>query len=320
MSCFFRAIASFGLAVLMLVFPLTAITLATPVAVTPINAQNLFNSGVEKTQSGDYEQALLDFTQAIRLDANLAAAYSNRCLVNIELGDYQKARQDCTQALQRSSNNSEAYLNRGLAHYRLSEHQAAIADYSSVIKLNPHDFRAYYNRGLAYFAQENYQEAIADYNQALHQGSQFNRSMDTLPSTLATIHNDRGIAYLHLGDFEGADVKALASAIADFSLAIDLDASNARAYYNRACAYHRRGHYIGAIRDFTQSLQHDPYQAEAYVNRGLIRHRVGYYQAALEDLRLGAECFCQQGQITAYQQTLTLIERLQQHSHETVLV
>ncbi len=69
-----------------------------------------------------------------------------------------------------------------------------------------------------------------------------------------------------------------------------------------------------AIRDFTQSLQRNPDQAEAYVNRGIDRYQMGYQQAALEDLLKGAECFCHQGQMVAYQKTLNLIKKLQQQS------
>ena len=91
-----------------------------------------------------------------------------------------------------------------------------------------------------------------------------------------------------------------------------MDANDARAYYNRGCICHRQGDYAGAIQDFTQSLQRNPNQAEAYINRGIDRYQMGYLQAAFADLRKGAECFCGQGQMVAYQQTLNLIKKLQQ--------
>jgi tetratricopeptide (TPR) repeat protein len=101
-------------------------------------------------------------------------------------------------------------------------------------------------------------------------------------------------------------------AIADFSLAISLDNSNHRAFYNRACACHKNRDLLGAIRDFTVALQLEPNHAEAYINRGLIRHELGYQQTALWDLKTALKRFDEQGNTTAYKQTLTLIERLQQ--------
>ncbi|NEQ22065.1 MAG: tetratricopeptide repeat protein, partial [Microcoleus sp. SIO2G3] len=176
----------------------------------------------------------------------------------------------------------------------------AVADYNQVTQLNPVDYRAYYNRGLARFEQEDYQGAIADYNQALRQILRQDNQ------ELATIYNDRGLAYLQQGNLSGATL--------DFSKAIRFNVNDARAYYNRGCACHRQGDYAGAIRDFTHSLQHHPNQAEAYVNRGLVRYQIGYQQAAFEDLYRAAKCFCDQGQIRAYRQTLNLIQKLRQPS------
>ncbi len=296
MSQLYRIFFSFGIAVALIILPLTAPTKAASLAVAPMSATEFFKLAVDETRSEQYEQALEDFTQAIALDTKFTAAYSNRCLVYIQLGDYAKAAEDCTAALQLNSNNTETYLNRGLAYYRLGNYQAAISEYQEVIERNSNDFRGYYNRGLARFELKDYEGAIADYNQALaktHQQSQ---------PVVADIYNDRGLAQLML---ENAP-----EAIADFSLALSLDASNHRAFYNRACACHRNGDYIGAIRDFTLALQIDPNHAEAYVNRGLIRHELGLQQAALWDLKMASKHFDEQGNTKAYQQTLALIERL----------
>jgi tetratricopeptide (TPR) repeat protein len=298
MSQLYRIFFSFGIVVVMIIWLLTAPTKAATLSVVPMSATDFFKLGVDETRSEQYEQAFEDFTQAIALDAKFTAAYSNRCLVYLQLGDYAKATEDCTAALQLNSNNTEAYLNRGLAYYRLRNYQAAIAEYQEVIDRNTNDYRAYYNRGLARLELKDYEGAIADYNQAL------NKIHQRSEPVLANIYNDRGLAELMLEN--------VADAIADFSHAITLDASNHRAFYNRACACHRNGDYIGAIRDFTLALQIDPNHAQAYVNRGLIRHELGLQQAALSDLKMASKHFDEQGNKVAHQQTLALIERLQQ--------
>lgn len=295
MSQLYRIFFSFGIAVTLLLSPLTASAKAANLAVAPMSATEFFNLGVEETRSEQYEQAIEDFTQAIDLDAGFATAYSNRCLVYIQLGDYEKAVEDCTSAVQINPN-KEAYLNRGLAYYRLGKYQAAISDYQEVIALDSNDFRAYYNRGLARFELKDFEGAIADYNQTLRKSHQRPEPL------LADVYNDRGLAQLMLEN--------VPNAIADFSRAITLDASNHRAFYNRACACHKKRDYIGAIQDFTIALQLDPNHAEAYLNRGLIHHELGLQQAALSDLKTASKHFDQQGNIPAYQRTLALIERL----------
>lgn len=299
MSRFYRIVFSFAIAVVLILLPLVAPAegLTFP-EIMPGSATEFFKLGVEEAQSGNYEQARVEFTQAIEKDHHFASAYSNRCLVYFQLENYTKAIEDCTIALQLNPNNIEAYLNRGLAYYRMGNHPEAIAEYSQVIERQPDEFRAYYNRGLVRFELKDYEGAIADYNQALSK-------RDELSDTeLVDIYNDRGLAQMRLENEENA--------IADFSLAINLDDNNHRAFYNRACACHRSGDLMGAIRDFTIALKLDPNQAQAYVNRGLIRHELGYQQAALSDFRAASQRFNEQGNRVAYRQTLALIEKLQQ--------
>ena len=296
MSRFHQILLSLTVA-LALISPLSAEALPLTAATALASAQNFFQLGVNETQSGDYRAAIKHFTQAIQIGTN-SAAYSNRCLAYLQLEDYQNAVVDCTMAIQQNPGNSEAYLNRGLAHFKKGNPTAAIADYNRAVGYQPHDFRAYYNRGLAQFEQGDYAAAIADYDQALHH-TPLSRNQE-----MAVVHNDRGLAHFHLGNVSNATF--------DFSQAIRLNAGDARAYYNRGCVCQRQGNHTGAIQDFTQSLQRNPNLAEAYVNRGLARHQLGYQQLALEDLHKGAEYFYRQRQMTAYHQTVNLIQKLQQ--------
>lgn len=297
MRYFYRIFLCLGMAVALILLPIIEQSQAATTTSQPMSATEFFKLGVDSTQQEKYEEALENFTQAIQLEPDFAAAYSNRCLVHIQLQDYEKAIQDCTQTLELNSNNSEAYLNRGLAYYRSANYEAAIPDYTQAIELQSDDFRAYYNRGLVRFELKDYTGAIADYNQALLNRQQHPGIL------LAEVYNDRGLAKLMLEN--------IPDAIADFSQAINLDDRNYRSFYNRACACHRNQDYNGAIRDFTFALQLDPNHAEAYVSRAIIHNEVGLQQAALSDLKAASKCFNQQGNIAEYQHTLALIERLQ---------
>lgn len=99
-------------------------------------------------QQGAYKDALSDFTKAIRLQENMAGAYSNRCLVQIELRNYPEAIADCNQAISLKPL-AEAYLNRGMAHYQLFHISTAISDFTEAIAINPNCAEAYLNRGIS---------------------------------------------------------------------------------------------------------------------------------------------------------------------------
>lgn len=262
----------------------------------------LFHQGVEAYQRREYQQAIDRFTDAIEQDpsppnAKLAAAYSNRCLVHLELNHYPQAIADCTQSIRLNPANVESYLNRGLAQYRAGNYPAAIADYNQLLDHAPEDYRAWYNRGLAQFELQHYDAAIADYDQSIQY------SPELSPERMAEIYDDRGIAYLLLDKHE--------EAIADFSQAIAHVMSDTRAYFNRGCAFHRVGNEVAALRDFNRVLAIDPTHAETYFNLGMVHYQLGQLDGAIARFHQAAYHFYAQEKMGGYDRVMTILKQLQ---------
>lgn len=152
-----------------------------------------FQQGIAATLAGKYSDALDAFTAAIQTRTNTAAAYANRCLVEVLLNQPDAAVEDCTQAIQRQPSNGEAYLNRGLAHYHLGHYQSAVEDATQVLQLQPDDFRAYFNRGLAWTGLGHYFAAIQDFDRALQ-----------LNPAIPEAYRDRALAYYNAGNTQQA--------------------------------------------------------------------------------------------------------------------
>jgi tetratricopeptide (TPR) repeat protein len=296
MDRFYRLIRNFGIAIALLCFFASP---AYPSTIShPMSGGDFFKLGLQNILQGNYQQAIQDMTQAIQLKSNFAAAYSNRCLAELQIKEYQNAIADCNNAIHFAPNNVEAYLNRGLAYYRQGNYQNAIADDNQAIALKPHDFRAYYNRGVASAMLGNYRQAIGDYNLALSQIPQF------LSHQVADIYNDRGLARVELQDLQAA--------MQDFSRAIRINSHDERAYFNRGCVCGKHGDHLGAIRDFSTVIELNPSSGQAYVNRGLAYHLLGYQHAAITDLQQASTFFIHQGQKLAYEKTLSLLKMMQQ--------
>ncbi|AFZ34220.1 Tetratricopeptide TPR_1 repeat-containing protein [Stanieria cyanosphaera PCC 7437] len=296
----------FWLLVLFIIFFGQQPTFAASDDVVRYHASDFFNYGLENVRQQNYQEALSNFTKVINLNSYLVhAAYSNRCLVNLQLNNYDAAKSDCAIALQRNPDNLEALLNLGLIYVQLKDYSAAIAQYQQIINRNDHDYRAYYNRGLAYFAMQDYQQAVADYSQALTSPNL------TTNADRILITSDRGLAYLMLADYDKAR--------ADFNQTINLDPLNEWAYFNRACCHHRQGNYWAAIKDFTQVLQFNPAQTQVYVNRSWLYHLLGLEQAAFKDLNTALQQYQAQEDFQAYQRTITLKEKLKQIISQSTL-
>ena len=151
------------------------------------------NQGVEKARHKDWNGAITDYSEAIRLNPNHAIAYYNRGLAYGQLGEYQKALTDHTEAIRLNPSYADAYNDRGNTYNWLKESQKAIADYSEAIRLNPNNANAYNNRGIAYDKLKEYQKALADYTQAL-----------SLNPNYADAYNKRGDTYYWLKKYQKA--------------------------------------------------------------------------------------------------------------------
>jgi tetratricopeptide (TPR) repeat protein len=272
-----------------------------------------FRQGIKATGDGRYFEALQFFTQAIASEGNpspnpsnnrIAAAYANRCLVEIQLNQYQSAIEDCTQAIARQPGNGEAYLDRGLAQYRLGHYQAAIADNNQLLTLQPNDLRAYFNRGLAKARLADHEGAIADYQAALER--------QPASSIEAEIYIDKGLSIAALSDLSGA--------ITDLDHAIALNSTNDRAFYNRGCIHRQQGDYLAAIQDLDRALQLNSILPEAHVDRAIAYYNLGNANQALHDLQQATEYFQLQGKKLAYQQTLNLMQQIRRSLNTQFLV
>jgi tetratricopeptide (TPR) repeat protein len=230
----------------------------------PQTAGAFLDRGMLFAGRGDYDLAIEDYTQAIRLDTNNSAAYFNRGIAYYFKSDYDRAITDYTQAIKLDPNDASAYYNRGIAYRNKDDYDRAITDYTQAIKLDPNDAGAYNNRGLAYNNKGDHDRAIADYTQAIR-----------LDPNLAMAYNNRGTAYGKKGDYDRA--------IADHTQAINLDPNGASRYYNRGNAYNSKGDYDRAIADYNQAIRLDPNNARAYNNRGNAYYNKGDYDRAIAD-------------------------------------
>ena len=79
----------------------------------------------------------------------LATAFDNRGVAYRRKGEYDRALQDYEQAIRLNPSNAYAYNNRGIIYRINGEYARAIADYDEAIWLKNGDFpAAYYNRAL----------------------------------------------------------------------------------------------------------------------------------------------------------------------------
>jgi tetratricopeptide (TPR) repeat protein len=128
--------------------------------------------GNARFELNDYEGAIRDYTEAIRLDGpNPALSYFGRGLARTKLGDLAAAAADLRKAmaldssLEQEKANGRAELGEILL--RLGDFAAAIAEYDRAIELDPNDLGFKLRRGEAFATAGDTTRADADFTRAL---------------------------------------------------------------------------------------------------------------------------------------------------------
>ncbi|MER8511015.1 tetratricopeptide repeat protein [Mesorhizobium sp. M0894] len=176
------------------------------------------NRAMAWIDSGDNDQAMVDYDNAIALDPNDTDAYNERGLLWFEKGKNDSAIRDFDRAIELDSGKAMAFYNRGLGWAHKGDDAHAIADYSHAIELDPAYMEAYNNRGFVFNRIGEFDRAIADFDEAIR-----------LNPRHPFAYNNRAISWGAKGDAERA--------VADYSQAITLDPTYVNPYGSRGIYY-----------------------------------------------------------------------------------
>ena len=140
---------------------------------SPGAANEALKRGTVLAESGKQDEAIEQFTEAIKADPKNANAYYDRGLSHALKGNLDQAISDFNSALEIQPNGAAAYMNRGYAYYKKGNIDHAISDYNTAVQIKPDFFEAYRNRGDAYAKRGEYDKAIADFSKALEINSDY---------------------------------------------------------------------------------------------------------------------------------------------------
>lgn len=140
MKLFYRAIALWGFITVCGGISPAISTQASPILIVQNSAEDLFNSGLAKSEAGDIPGAIANYTAAIRINPNYAKAYNKRGIIHgRNLKDYRAAKADFDRAIEIDQNYGDAYYNRAKVRYLLKDKPGAIADYQKAAELYQKD-------------------------------------------------------------------------------------------------------------------------------------------------------------------------------------
>jgi tetratricopeptide (TPR) repeat protein len=196
----------------------------------------------------DYERAIKDYDEAIRLDPKFTVAEGGGVHVGLK---------------------ALAFRNRGLVWRAKQEYDKAIKDFDEAFRLDPHTARAFNNLGIDWHNEKEYDKAIKDFDEAIRLNPKY-----------ADAFNNRGFAWYNKQEYD--------KAIKDYDEAIRLDPENALAFNNRGVLWSAKQEYDKAIKEFDEAIRLDPKDGWAHFLRSVAQlldrrpKAVDGFQAVLE--------------------------------------
>jgi tetratricopeptide (TPR) repeat protein len=134
----------------------------------PQTAEEFFISGAWFANVGEYDNAIRDFTSAIRLDSDFEAAYAYRALAYRSSGDLDRAISDFTNVIRINPNDAIGYYSRGMLYNDTEHYDWAITDFNKALQFEPdYTVEIYYGRGNAYYGKGDLEKAAADWETVL---------------------------------------------------------------------------------------------------------------------------------------------------------
>lgn len=209
----------------------------------PNNAESFIARGKAYFVKKQYDEAVSDFEEAARQDAEAAEAHFGLGNALSSKGDLRGALKSLDLALRLDTEFAAALLVRGSVRDRLKDFKGGIADYSRVLEINPRFIWARYYRGRGYREVRDYRKALADFDEFLEDNPGFEEAF----------YLRSNVRFL-MADYHGAE--------SDLTKVIALNPRRGLAYSNRGQAKAQLGDREGAVADLRRAMELEPAKKE----------------------------------------------------------
>ena len=239
-----------------------------PESMTP--ADQAYQRAMDHAQKNEIEEAIADYTEAIRLDPENLEYLVNRAEAYCDARMFDKAFEDSAKVLKSDPNNLRALILRGKMFELSGDAASALNEFNSAVEHNPTSSQALFERQNHFGRQGQYDKALADAD----------RLTQLQPDSM-TGYVSRAVTHVSSGEFDEGMKYSTA--------AISQDPDNWRAYNMRGASRLGNGDPTGAKEDFDKALELSPDNALLLTSRGIFYQQTGEYEKSLADLEKAAE-------------------------------
>lgn len=199
-------------------------------------------------KKGQHDKAIADYTAAIQLQANSPSAFVSRADCWLHKKAFEKAIADCNEAILFDPKYAAAFYTRGHAWRRKKQYDEAIADYDDAVRFGFNNSELCWCRAECWYAKRDFKKSIADYEEAVRFDPKDHASLNNLATIFATASVDK------LRDGKRAVELA--------RRALDLDQKNPRYMPTLAAAFAEIGDFTEAVRWQERAMENPVYKSD----------------------------------------------------------
>src|SRR5882757_8904457 len=225
-------------------------------------------------KKGNYGQVISDASAAIRLKPDVAL-YNLRGSAYYDKGEYDIAISDFNDALRMGAQGGIVFHNRGNAYRARGDYAKAIADYDAAIKSDPKEAYSYQNRGATKQALGDLDGALADINEAIR----LNPALSSPYNNRAVIWRAKGEFDRAIAD--SSEAIRLAKAKAPVNVMTPPGSVLIGAYIQRGLAFEAKGETARAKQDYNATLEGVASDAGSKANQATARVRLALLSDAV---------------------------------------
>ncbi|XP_052281417.1 uncharacterized protein LOC127878913 isoform X2 [Dreissena polymorpha] len=229
------------------------------IKLNPNMAEALYQRGMARMKL-KMSKGIQDFNRALALNPTIFQAYLSRACFYGSKGNYTKAILNCNEAIKLQPKSVRAYLYRGALKYHIKAYELAIWDLSKAAGIDSTCALAYFNRAVCYQENRDYQKALTDYGIVLLIGD----------SLKLKVLINRGLLYFEKKDFQNA--------LYDFQLSANISPNDHKILHSLGLCYHKLGQLQEAVKTFTLCVKSQPFFLDGIIARGNVYMDYGHEQ------------------------------------------
>jgi tetratricopeptide (TPR) repeat protein len=231
-----------------------------------------FKQGFEKTEAGDWLGALTNLNRAIAIQP-CGGYYYTRAKVKVHLQDLAGALADLNQSIALDSTNATNFCARGEVKFNQGDLPGALADLEQFLKMDPTNASNFQVRAWLLEQKGDWAGALTNLDVAI------SRLQPPAPEAVELLTR-RALVKIKFGDADGA--------LADCSHALELKPNCSDVYLVRGMARQQQRNWL-ALGDYAKAIELNPSNAVAYYYRAIMRDSKGETNLAAQDRQRARE-------------------------------